>query len=150
MATENGRNNNALITIWNERAGVARRSPYCASFVFYCFVSAGYVPNVRNPATAASWFVNKDKTVWKVKDLKGNRLLYHKLKQGMVLGYRFTGGRISHISILHRYDARDKSVYAYDANTSNKQAAEKVIREGDNVYYTKRRLSQVSEISDPL
>ena len=80
----------------------------------------------------------------------GNKLLYNKLKPGMVLGYKFVSGRISHISILLKYDARDGSVYAYDANTSNKQTAIKVVREGDNVYYTKRRLSQVSIISDPL
>jgi hypothetical protein len=122
--------------------------PYCASFVNYCYVKAGYKPTlVPNPARARDWFRVESRTVLTQQTLRGNRRMIQQPKRGDVVGYIFRGGVVSHIEILDKLDMEEGYVYAIGANTSGSNAFNTVNREGDGVYYVRRRIKMFYKIS---
>lgn len=123
--------------------------PYCASFVNYCMLSAGVkVTGVPNPARARDWFLNKKRIVLTQQQIRGNRRMIRLPERGSVVGYIFYGGAISHVEILDRIDLDEGYLYCVAANTSSRGAATSVVREGQGVYYVKRRIRMFYQIVD--
>lgn len=125
--------------------------PYCASFVHYCFIKAGVKPSgVPNPARARDWFRIESRTVLTQQTLRGNRRMIEMPKRGNVVGYIFSGGNISHVEILDKIDIEEGYIYAIGANTSGANAYNAVNRDGDGVYYVRRRIKMFYKIADIL
>jgi hypothetical protein len=123
--------------------------PYCASFVNYCYIQAGFKPTkVVAPARARDWFKVDSRTVLTQQTLRGNRRMIHQPKRGDVVGYIFYGNVISHIEILDKLDLDDGYLYAIGANTSGSNAFNTVNREGDGVYYVRRKIKMFYKIAD--
>jgi hypothetical protein len=71
-------------------------------------------------------------------------------EKGDVIGYIFSGGAISHIEIFHKIDLDNGWVWAVAGNTSNKQSANSVNRDGEGVFYVRRKLKMVYVIANPF
>lgn len=123
--------------------------PYCASFVYYCYVKAGIKPTrVTAPARAREWFKLESRTVLTQQTLRGNRRMLNLPRRGDVIGYIFYGNTISHIEILDKLDIEEGYIYAVGANTSGSNAYNTVNREGDGVYYVRRRIKMFYKIAN--
>lgn len=128
-------------------------APYCASFVYYVYKSAGVkVTKVPNPARAREWFLVSSRTVMTQQTLRGNRRMMAMPQKGDVVGYYFQRGlnAISHIEILERVDLEEGYLYAIGANTSGSQAYNTVNRDGDGVYYVRRSIKSFHKIANVL
>lgn len=125
--------------------------PYCASFVNYCYTKAGVkVSKVVAPARARDWFKVSSRIVLTQQTLRGNQRMVKMPKKGDVIGYIFYGKNISHIEILEKIDIAEGYLYAIGANTSGDNAYNTVNREGDGVYYVRRRIKMFYQIADVL
>lgn len=123
--------------------------PYCASFVYYCYSKAGLKPTaISAPARARDWFKVDSRIVLTQQTLRGNRRMVKMPKRGDVVGYIFSGGNISHIEILDKIDIEEGYIYAIGANTSGSNAYNTVNREGDGVYYVRRRIKMFYRIAN--
>lgn len=125
--------------------------PYCASFVNYCYTKAGVkVTKVAAPARARDWFKVESRIVLTQQTLRGNRRMIRMPQKGDVVGYIFYGNTISHIEILEKIDIAEGYLYAIGANTSGANAYNAVNREGDGVYYVRRKIKMFYKIADVL
>ena len=127
--------------------------PYCASFVWFCYTKSGVRPvKVPNPARARDWFRVPSRVVMTQQSLRGNRRMMKMPQRGDVIGYIFQSRNwaISHIEILDRIDIDEGYIYAIGANTSSRSAAVSVSREGDGVYFVRRKIKSFYQISNPL
>jgi len=123
--------------------------PYCASFVNYCYTKAGVKPTkVVAPARARDWFKVESRIVLTQQTLRGNQRMIKLPRKGDVIGYIFYGNTISHIEILDRIDLEEGYLYAIGANTSGSNAYNAVDREGDGVYYVRRRIKMFYRIAN--
>lgn len=123
--------------------------PYCASFVNYCYVKAGVKPTqVAAPARARDWFKVESRTVLTQQTLRGNRRMIKMPQKGDVIGYIFYGNTISHIEIFEKIDIEAGYIYAIGANTSGSNAYNTVNREGDGVYYVRRKIKMFYKIAN--
>lgn len=71
-------------------------------------------------------------------------------QKGSVVGYIFYGNAISHIEILDRIDLEEGYLYCVGANTSAKNASNTVDREGQGVYYVRRKIKMFYAIADVI
>lgn len=130
--------------------------PYCASFVNYILKKAGVViTGVKNPARARDWFTDKSRIVMTQQSLRGNRRMMIIPKKGSLVGYIFYSNSISHVEILDKIDLDEGYVYCIGANTTNRSAANSVVREGTKkdkggVYWVKRKISMIHAIADMI
>lgn len=154
--TEKGHNNNPKIlefhrSVNSSLAKIRPVPPYCASFVWWCFQRAGVKPTrIKNPARARDWFAAKDRIVLTQQTLRGNQRMMKLPEKGDVIGYVFSGGTISHVEIFERFDLDNGWVWAVGGNTSARQSATSVNREGEGVFYVKRKLKMVYAIANPF
>lgn len=125
--------------------------PYCASFVNYVLKTAGVkVTGVPNPARARDWFAVKKRIVLTQQNLRGNQRMIKLPQKGSIVGYIFYGNAISHVEILDRIDLDEGYVYCVGANTSQKNATNSVNREGQGVYYVRRKIKMFYAIVDVI
>ena len=82
--------------------------------------------------------------------MRGNQRMIKLPKKGDVVGYIFFGNTISHIEILEKVDLVEGYLYAVGANTSGANAYNTVNREGDDVYYVRRRIKMFYQIANVL
>jgi hypothetical protein len=156
MVEPRGKNDHPCILIYHQSVNgylskMRPVQPYCASFVWYCYSMAGYKPTkIDNPARARDWFREPGRIVLTQQSLRGNRRMMKMPQRGDVVGYIFYGGAISHVEILDKIDLDEGWLWAIGANTSNVQAANSVNREGQGVYYVKRKIKMLHAISDPF
>lgn len=154
VVEKTGRNDHPRIVVYHRTisewlANYRPGQPYCASFVNYCMITAGVkVTGVANPARARDWFAVKKRIVLTQQALRGNRRMMTLPKRGSVVGYIFYGNAISHVEILDRIDLDEGYLYCVGANTSSRGAATTVVREGQGVYYVKRRIKMFYQIVD--
>lgn len=71
-------------------------------------------------------------------------------EKGDVIGYIFSGGNISHVEIFEKMDIENGWVWAVGGNTSARQSANSVNREGEGVFYVRRKLKMVYAIANPF
>ena len=153
---EKGHNKNPKIIEFHQSvnrnlAKIRPVPPYCASFVWWCFQQAGIKPTrINNPARARDWFAAKDRIVLTQQTLRGNRRMMKLPEKGDVIGYVFSGGAISHVEIFERFDLENGWVWAVGGNTSARQSATSVNREGEGVFYVRRKLKMVYAIANPF
>ncbi|WP_254562126.1 hypothetical protein [Dyadobacter diqingensis] len=151
-----GRNDHPRIVVYHRSvsewlANYKPAQPYCASFVNYVLKAAGVkVTGVANPARARDWFTVKKRIVLTQQNLRGNQRMIKLPEKGCLVGYIFYGNAISHVEILDRIDLDEGYVYCVGANTSAKNAANTVDREGQGVYYVKRKIKMFYAIADVI
>lgn len=156
VVEKTGRNDHPRIVIYHQSVSewLARYKPgqpYCASFVNYVLKTAGVkVTGVANPARARDWFTVKKRIVMTQQTLRGNQRMMKLPEKGSLVGYIFYGNAISHVEILDRIDLDEGYVYCVGANTSAKNAANTVDREGQGVYYVKRKIKMFYAIVDVI
>ena len=158
MIEPRGRNDNPRILDYHQSVsrGLAKMKPvqpYCASFVWYCYSKAGFKPQkIPNPAAARDWFKVPKRVVMTQQSLRGNRRMMKMPERGDVIGYIFRRGQwvISHVEILDRIDLDMGYLYAIGANTSDRSSSISVNREGEGVYYVRRKIKTFYVISNPL
>ena len=83
-------------------------------------------------------------------NLRGNQRMIRIPERGSVVGYIFYGNAISHVEILDKIDLAEGYVYCVGANTSNRNASNTVDREGQGVYYVKRKIKMFYAIADVI
>ncbi|MCE7039003.1 hypothetical protein [Dyadobacter sp. CY312] len=151
-----GKNDHPRITVYHKSvsdwlANYRPAQPYCASFVNYIMKSAGVkVTSVPNPARARDWFLVPSRTIMTQQTMRGNQRMMKLPERGAVVGYIFYGNAISHIEILDRIDLDEGYIYCVGANTSGKNAANTVEREGQGVYFVKRKIKMFYKIADVI
>lgn len=156
VVEKTGRNDHPRIVVYHKTvsewlANYRPAQPYCASFVNYVMKTAGVkVTGVANPARARDWFTQKKRIVLTQQSLRGNQRMIKLPEKGAVVGYIFYGNAISHVEILDRIDLDEGYIYCVGANTSQKNAANTVNREGQGVFYVKRKLKMVYAIADVI
>lgn len=156
VVEQSGKNDHPHITAYHRSvsewlAALRPSPPYCASFVNYCYKNAGVkVKGVPNPARARDWFLVKQRIVLTQQALRGNQRMIRLPQKGDVVGYIFYGNAISHIEILDRIDLEEGYIYCIGANTSNRNSANSVEREGQGVYYVRRRIRMFNQIAEIL
>ncbi len=151
-----GRNDHPRILVYHTSvskwlANYRPAQPYCASFVNYIMKTAGVkVTGVANPARARDWFKVPSRIVMTQQTLRGNQRMMKMPEKGSVVGYIFYGSAISHIEILDRIDLDEGYIYCVGANTSSRGSAVIVNREGNGVYYVKRKIKMFNKIADVI
>jgi hypothetical protein len=154
VVEKTGRNDHPRIMVYHRSvsewlANYRPAQPYCASFVNYIMKAAGVkVTNVANPARARDWFTKKDRIVLTQQSLRGNQRMLKLPQKGAVVGYIFYGNAISHIEILERVDLDEGYIYCVGANTSSRGSATIVNREGNGVFYVRRKIKMFYAIAD--
>jgi hypothetical protein len=129
--------------------------PYCASFVNFAYKLGGAkIRDVPNPARARNWFLAKKRLVITQQSLRGNSRMMKMPKRGDIVGYYFQrhSNAISHIEILDWIDFENGWIYVIGANTSSSNSAITVDRNGDGVYYLRRKIKsfhRIDNIIDP-
>ena len=151
-----GKNDHPRIVVYHQSvsewlAKYKPGQPYCASFVNYVMKTAGVkVTGVANPARARDWFAVKKRILLTQQNLRGNQRMIKLPEKGSIVGYIFYGSAISHVEILDRIDLVEGYMYCIGANTSSRGAATSVIREGQGVYYVKRKIKMFYAIADVI
>ena len=151
-----GRNDHPRIVVYHRSvsewlANYRPAQPYCASFVNYVMKAAGVkVTGVANPARARDWFTVKKRIVLTQQNLRGNQRMIKLPQKGSIVGYIFYGNAISHVEILDRIDLDEGYLYCVGANTSAKNASNTVDREGQGVYYVRRKIKMFYAIVDVI
>ena len=133
---EVGNNRGDDIFRYQKAAGVKSGMPWCGSFVYTCFLDAGFKPDVKNPAQAASWFIDKNKIIIIRGEIKKRRAL-----PGDVIGISYSANKIGHVGF---YDSEtDKFYTTVEGNTRGDKSDP-----GEGVYRLKRIKRQVLYISN--
>lgn len=135
---EVGTNSGTAIYKYQKSAGVKSGTAWCGSFVYSCFLDAGIKPNVKSPAQAASWFVDKNKIIvvrGEVKKISP--------QAGDVIGIQY-GQRVGHTGF---FDKEEEKFYITVEGNTNGQSGS---REGEGVYRLKRIKRQVTYISNHI
>lgn len=151
-----GRNDHPRIKVYHSSvstwlANYKPAQPYCASFINYVMKAAGVkVTGVPNPARARDWFAVKSRIVMTQQSFRGNRRMMKIPERGSVVGYIFYGNAISHVELLDRVDPEEGYMYCVGANTSSRGSATVVNREGNGVFYVKRKLKMFYAIADVI
>lgn len=136
---EVGKNSGAAIYKYQKAAGVKSGMPWCGSFAYSCFLDAGYKPNVKGPAQANSWFVDKKKII-----VVSGKIKKMAPQPGDVIGIVYSGGRVNHVGF---YDSQsDKFYNTVEGNTRGSDGK----GTGEGVYRLKRLKRQVTYISNHI
>lgn len=139
VAEATGRNDGAEVEGYQRVTGNKRGSPWCASFVAWCYKQVG-VKRVGNGA-AASWF----KTPIYMRNTHGirrfNQLAAKRGNTGSLFYPKL--GRIGHIFFID--DMRGDYAITVEGNTNNGQS-----RDGDGVYKLRRKIRNIYSVSTVL
>lgn len=136
---EVGKNSGAAIYKYQKAAGVKSGMAWCGSFVYSCYLDAGYKPNVKGPAQANSWFVDRNKIIVVRGEVKKMSP-----QPGDVIGIIYSGSRVNHAGF---YDSEnDKFYITVEGNTRGGEGK----GTGEGVYRLKRIKRQVTYISNHI
>ena len=134
---EVGSNRGKDIFRYQKSAGVKSGMPWCGSFVWFCYKEAGLSPDIKGPARAANWFINKDKII-----IVRGEIKKRKAQSGDVIGVSYSKG-INHVGF---YDAEsDKFYLTVEGNTGGERTDP-----GEGVYRLKRVKRQVLYVANHI
>lgn len=134
---EIGSNKGSDIYKYQKSAGIKSGMPWCGSFVFWAYLEADITPDVKSPAIANSWFLNKNKIIVIRGENKKRRP-----SPGDVIGISYTKGKIGHVGF---YDSESDDFYTtIEGNTGGKRGT----NDTEGVHKLKRIKRQVLYISN--
>ncbi len=126
-----GKNDGKQIEAYQKVTKAPKHSPYCASFVAWCFVQCE-VKTVQS-AWSPSWFP-QNKVIYK----QGKGIIP---QSGDVFGlYYPSKKRVAHVGFIHKWG--DVYIITVEANTNDAGS-----REGDGVYKKRRLKRQIYIVS---
>lgn len=134
---EVGSNRGKDILKYQKSAGIKTGMAWCGSFVYWSFIESGISINVKNPALANNWFIDKNKIIV----VRGN-IKRMGAQPGDVIGVSYSKNeRVNHVGF---YDSEnDKFYLTVEGNVGGEKSDP-----GEGVYRLKRIKRQVLYISN--
>ena len=133
-----GNNDGERVELYITTSGFSKDSqiPWCAAFVYWCYLNCGIDVDVRYPAFSPAYFP-RERIVW-----SGNGAYKGKVQPGDLAGFYYAGlNRIGHVAII--VQVYSTFFVTVEGNTNGSGG-----REGDGVYFRKRLKRQVRYVSN--